>query len=156
MKRIGLAGAGLALVFLAAGTLYAQPKSTEHKWDGQREEMTKELNLTPEQQAKIEENRKAGREQMMKITTALKEKQAKLQEELKNPAVTRQGVMPLVSEIKALEAQLVDRRMDGIFAVKQIMTPEQFIKFQQKVEERQKDRKERFDKGSGKNQGRSW
>jgi Spy/CpxP family protein refolding chaperone len=63
---------------------------------------------------------------------------------MKNPAVTVASVQPLVNEIKSLQTQIIDGRISGIFAVKEILTPEQFAKFQQTTEKWQKNKKGRF------------
>jgi len=138
-KRLVIA---LAIVFFATSLAYAQvPGGAKQHNDKQRESILKELNLTSEQQQKLEENRKAQREDMTKLQQAIKEKHAKLQEELKNPAITRSTVEPLVNEIKSLQAQLIDHRINGIFTVKEILTQEQFVKFNQIMEKQMKDRK---------------
>jgi Spy/CpxP family protein refolding chaperone len=145
MKKIKTIIVGLTVVFLMASMVYAQTQGeSRQRGDGQRGRIFKELNLTQEQEKKLEENRGVQREELMKLRMAIKEKQTKLQEELKNPALTRATVEPLVSEIKSLQAQLIDHRISGIFAVKEILTPEQFAKFQQMTEKRQENRKERF------------
>ena len=145
MKRIKVIVIGLVAVFLMASAVYAEAQSPGQKRAGwQKERVFKELNLTPEQEKKLEENRKAQGEAMKALFTASKEKEKKLQENLKNPAVTRAAVEPLVKEIKDLQGQLIERRIAGIFAVKEILTPEQFTKFQQMTEKRHETLKGRF------------
>jgi Spy/CpxP family protein refolding chaperone len=135
MKNIKLSVCTLAVIFLATGTLYAQqPGQMPKRGKEMKAQIAKELNLTPEQEKKLEENRKVQREQMANLLKALKEKQEKLQEALNNPAAKKTTVEPLASEIKSLQAQLFDARISGIFAVKEILTPEQFAKFQQMAE----------------------
>jgi len=151
MKKAKSIIIGLAVVFVAVSAAYAKPQGEyQHRGDKQKENIFKELNLTPEQQKKLEENRKAQRQETEKLFSALKEKQAKLQEALKNPTVTRDKVEPLVNEMKSLQAQLVDHRIDGIFAVREILTPEEFAKFQQIMEKRGEGRKGRFKNSSEK------
>ncbi|HOW35533.1 MAG TPA: Spy/CpxP family protein refolding chaperone [Candidatus Omnitrophota bacterium] len=166
MDKLKTVLVGLAVIFLIGGVAYAQPEGEGlvsddgsgpeasmprhdqnlQKGDrrGSKGGILKELNLTPEQQEKLEANRKAQREETAKLFAAMKEKQAKLKEELTNPAVTKEAVAPIVSEIKSLQEQLTDRRVDGILAVKEILTPEQFEKFQQLTEKRPEKGKGRF------------
>lgn len=145
MKKIRLITIGLAIIFLTVSEAYAQMQYGVMPGGGRlKENIYKELNLTPEQQKKMEENRKAQREKTMQLHTAMKEKQAKLQEDLQNPAVTRATLEQLVSEIKSLQAQLIDERVNGIFAVKAILTPEQFTKFNQLMEKRKDGQKKPF------------
>ena len=142
MKKTKLIIIGLAVVFLATSTVYAQmPGHRQKPADESRGRMAKELNLTQEQQVKLEANRKAQRQEVNKLLTAIKEKQAKLAEELKKPGVTRAAIKPLENEIKSLQAKLIDSRINGILAVKQILSPEQFSKFGQMTEKWQKERK---------------
>ena len=146
MKNRRIVGISLAVLLLATGTLYAQhPGKREGGYEG-KGRMFKELNLTEEQQGQLEQNRKAQRQEMQKLHEAMKAKHAALQEALKNPAVTREDVQPIANEIKSLQAQLIDARINGIFAVKEILTPEQFVQFQQKAEKRQGGRKNRLQK----------
>jgi Spy/CpxP family protein refolding chaperone len=145
MKKIKLMIIGLAVVFLAASAAYAQTESKyQERGDWQKGRIFKELNLTQDQQKKLEGNRAAQRGEMTNLRAAMKEKQAKLREELKNPSVTKASVEPLVSELKSLQGQSLDHRINGIFEVKEILTPEQFAKFQQMTEKRQENKKGRF------------
>ena len=142
------------MVFLMVSAGYAETQSEcQQRGDRHKGRIFKELNLTQEQQKKLEENQKAQREEMTKLRSAIKEKQAKLQEELKNIAVTRAAVEPLVNEIKSLQAQLIELRIKGIFTVKKILTPEQFAKFQQMMEKRGEGRKGRFKNWHGRRKG---
>jgi Spy/CpxP family protein refolding chaperone len=147
MQKTRLVIIGLAGVFMMVSTVCAQPQG-EHQLRGakQRESISKELNLTPEQQKKLDQNRNAQRQEIEKLVAALKEKQVKLKETLQNPVVTKDTVQPLANEIKNLQSELVDNRIGGIIAVKEILTPEQFVKFQQIMEKQKKDMQERFGK----------
>jgi Spy/CpxP family protein refolding chaperone len=146
MKKTKSVIIGLVAVFLMVNMVYAQEQSGyKQRGKGLKDYLAKELNLTQEQQQKLAENRKAQGEEMKKLHETIKEKQEKLQEELKSPAVTRAAVEPLVNEIKSLQVQLIDSRIGGIFAVKEILTPEQFAQFQSMSEKRQEKRKGRFE-----------
>lgn len=136
---------GLALFFFALSAAYGQGQEGFKQYsEEQYGKIVKELSLAPEQQKSLEENRKAQREEMKKTRSEIKERHAQLREALKNPDVTRAAVEPLVNEIKSLQAQLIDRRIDGIFTVKAILTKEQFVKFQQLMEKQHEKRKEHF------------
>lgn len=141
MKKISLIVFALAAVF-SLSALCAEAGEYRKHSEGPKRRIFKELNLTPEQEKKLEENRKSQYEEIRNLHKALRDKQDKLQQELKNPAVTPAKVAPLVKEIKSLQGQLIDIRIKGIFAVKAILTPEQFAKFQQ-VTERWRERRKR-------------
>ncbi|KPK99188.1 MAG: hypothetical protein AMJ95_00060 [Omnitrophica WOR_2 bacterium SM23_72] len=144
MKKTRFAVIGLVVFLLTTGALYAQPVGEEKgPRDGPKGRIVQALNLTPEQESRLEENRKAQRQEMKRLHEAVKEKHTKLQEALKNPYVTRKGVQPLANEIKSLHAQLIDSRINGIFAVKEILTSEQFARFQEITEKQQEHVKKR-------------
>ena len=144
-KRIGLLMAVAVSVPLVAAAVYAQgTKAQETKAQGAQcanghekngEKLFAQLNLTAEQKQKLQASRQAQRTQMEATMSSLKEKRKSLQEALKSPTVTRESVQGITNEIKALQAKQDDLRLDGIFAAKEIMTPEQFAKFQQLKEE---------------------
>ncbi|HTY45043.1 MAG TPA: periplasmic heavy metal sensor [Patescibacteria group bacterium] len=143
MKRT--LGIGLAVIFLSSATVCAQTtdEASQHA-AVEKSRLAKELNLTAEQQKKLEENRKTQRDELVKLLTAIKEKEVELQKALKSPEVTRASVDPLVSSLKSLQAQLIDGRISRIFTLKELLTPEQFAKFQQIAEKQQEIRKERL------------
>ena len=96
----------------------------------------KELNLSPEQQQKLKDNRNAHKEKMKQIISALKEQHKKLTAEMAKAQVTRQSLEPIAQEIKSLQAQLVDLRIENMLALKAILTPEQYQKFNELVSKR--------------------
>ncbi|MCX5707429.1 MAG: Spy/CpxP family protein refolding chaperone [Candidatus Omnitrophica bacterium] len=139
MKRTRVTVIGLAIVFLALSAAYAQGQEKYRQGgQGKKESIFKELKLTPEQEKKLEDNRKAQQQEMQDLREALKANHEKLQVKLKDPAVTRAAIEPLVNEIKSLQAKLIDHRINGIFAVKTILTPEQFAKFNEIMEKQMK------------------
>jgi Spy/CpxP family protein refolding chaperone len=141
MRKMRVMVTVLTVVMFAASSVYAQEQKKIHKGEGDgKGKIFKELKLTPEQEQKLADNRKAQQDEMLKLREALKANREKLQVKLKDPAATRAEVEPLVSEIKALQARLVDHRINGIFAVKSILTPEQFVKFNQIMEKQMKER----------------
>jgi len=145
MKKTRLIIIGFAVFSLMVNSGYAQIQEKDKQAGGRlKGGIYKELNLTPEQQNKLEANRKSQREKTSQLRTAMKEKNEALQQVLKDPAVTREKFEPLVNEIKSLQAQLIDQRINGILAVKDILTPEQFAKFNQLMEKRKEGRKDHF------------
>ncbi len=102
----------------------------------------KELNLTTEQKEKLKRNRKAQHEAMKDLRAQMMKKHAELKDKLNNPDVIRADVEPIAAELNALQAKIMDCRLDGIFAVKEILTTEQYVKFQEKVKEKIENRRE--------------
>jgi Spy/CpxP family protein refolding chaperone len=104
-----------------------------------KEEMKKELGLTAEQDKKLEACKEAHRAEAKGMHDAMKAKKDELRTAIAQPGATRAQVEPIVNQLKALEAQMTDKRIDGIFAVKAILTPEQFAKLEAMKEKRMKD-----------------
>jgi Spy/CpxP family protein refolding chaperone len=108
--------------------------------------IAKELNLTPEQEEGLKQNRITQNEQMKELRTALKEQMTKLKEELNKPEVNQAALKTIATELKSLHAQMVDQRLASILAVKKILTSEQFAKFQRMTMEKAEKRRERLER----------
>jgi len=135
-KNIVIAIIGVAVMFLTVSLLYAQDDNDTRVFrrpagKGNHGAILKELNLTSEQEQKLQENRQAQRQQALGLANALKVEREKLEQAIKSYSVTRAEVEPTVTAIKSLQAQSIEQRINGIFAVKGILTPEQFAKFQE-------------------------
>lgn len=112
-------------------------KGTGYGWGHGRknrdpEEFFKDLNLTAEQKEKLKARREAGMQQSKAVREQLKVKMQALHEEIAKPGTTRESVNGLIGEINALKAQMFSQRIDGIFTTKQVLTPEQFTKMEEK------------------------
>lgn len=102
-------------------------------------EIEKKLNLTPEQDKLLKEAKSAHRAEMESLKQAMGAKHKELQAEIAKPGVTKQQLEPIANQIKALQSQMVDRRIDGILNIKHILSPEQFQKLESLKEEHHKD-----------------
>ncbi|MFH1898836.1 MAG: periplasmic heavy metal sensor [Candidatus Desantisbacteria bacterium] len=144
-----------SLIIVAVGVMIIVPtvsaESPEHGRMGgpmmgqhkqAEKDMFQKLNLTAEQKTKIKQNRREQQGKIEDLQDALHEKQATLRDKLSDPNVSREGVAPIAAEVKSLHAKLTDCRIDGIFAVKEILTPEQYAKFQEELKGKKEDRKE--------------
>lgn len=100
----------------------------------------KELALTAEQDKLLADAKSAHRADMKSLTQALKTKHEELKTALAKPGVTKENLEPIASQIKALQSQMVDRRIDGILNIKHILSPEQFQKMQSLKDGWHKDR----------------
>jgi Spy/CpxP family protein refolding chaperone len=148
MKRDKSAIVALTVIFLMTGAVSVQAQDdSQQPNQSLKERVYKELNLTPEQQKKLDDNRNAQKEEMARLLSTVKEKRTQLQEALKNPTATIASAEPLVQEIKSLQGQLIDYRIKGIFMVKEILTPEQFAKFQEMTAKHQEIRKRHLQGG---------
>jgi Spy/CpxP family protein refolding chaperone len=156
MKKARVLVIGLAMIFVAVNGAYAQKQEKYHQVDQEKKEsIFKELNLTPEQKKKLEDNRTAQDQELSRLRAAMKEKHQKLQQELNKPEVTRAAVEPLVNEIKSLQEKLLDHRINGIFAVKTILTPEQFVNFNQIMKKQMKEKRGKMRQGDWQEKSKS-
>ncbi|MFH1355146.1 MAG: periplasmic heavy metal sensor [Candidatus Omnitrophota bacterium] len=146
MKKMRVVSILCAGVLLWLNAAYAQMPQCEGKDSSEKpgRRILQQLNLTGEQQAKLEENQAAQKLKMQASISKMKEAQAKLKEAIQDPKSTRITVEPLIKKIKEIQAQMIDNRTEGIFAAKEILTPEQFRQFQQIVEKRREGVKGRF------------
>jgi Spy/CpxP family protein refolding chaperone len=118
------------------------PKTGEQAGDKEsRYEATlNQLNLTAEQKEKIKAQRQNQKQQMKALRQSLKEARAKLKEQLDKPEATRESITPLADNIKNIMAKMVDQRVEGIFAIKSLLTAEQFSQLQAWQKNRQEER----------------
>jgi len=98
------------------------------------------LNLNAAQKEKLKTLRQNQKQQMTELRQSLKEARAKLKEQLDNPAATRESITPLANDVKTILAKMVDQRIEGILAVKSILTPDQFNQLQANQKSRQDER----------------
>ena len=102
---------------------------------GKLEEMAKDLKLTPEQKEKLKVQREANMQKHKVMREQMKTKMEALHALIAKPGTTRADVNGLLSEVAALKDQMFAQRVDDIFAMKQILTPEQFTKMEAKRKE---------------------
>jgi len=138
MKKMAMVMTVAIVVVFIAGSVFAwggcgtqgkADKGCQGKGDI-KESMKKDLGLTAEQDAKLKAGREAYRTESKALHDAIKAKKDELKAAIAKPGATRAQVEPMVAELKALESQRVDRKVDGIFAVKAILTPEQSTKLE--------------------------
>lgn len=99
-----------------------------------KENLKKELNLTAEQDKMLTEAKDSHRAEMETLMKAIKDKRDALKEAIARPGVTRKSLEPIIADMKVLESQMVDHRIDGILKVKSILSPEQFQKLEKMKE----------------------
>jgi len=142
--------AGSVFAFGGCGYSGKDDKSCS-KPKSMKEEMKKDLGLTAEQDAQLKANKEAHRAEIKALREAMKAKKGELKAAIAKPGSTRAQVEPIATQLKALEAQMTDKRIEGIFAVKAILTPEQFAKLEAMKEKRMKEWSgKRGEKGSKK------
>lgn len=148
----------IAVLALWTGVVYAQSPDTDavpsqefiEKMDAKREQFYKELNLTVEQKKALEENKNKSRQAAKALKDNIRAKRNLMRAELEKEQLDMNKVNKIQSELKALQAQMLDQRLEGILEVRKILTPDQFKEFGAKMG----DRMERFGReGKGPKQG---
>jgi len=113
-----------------------QTKHAEQGASGVHEGFYKDLNLSDGQRKLLEENRAKNREQMKALVNEIKEKKSAMRRELQKEALDMTKINQTNQDLKKLEAQMLDYRLERIFEVRKILTPEQFRKFMDNIEKR--------------------
>ena len=99
-----------------------------------KEKFIKELGLTPEQEEQIKALRSGQKEKRGELWVKIQAKRLELKEELEKPTTDRARIDSIVTELKALMAEKLDQRVEGILSMKKILTPEQYEKFKEEIE----------------------
>ncbi len=92
------------------------------------------LGLTPEQKENIAVIRQEFKAKQLAIKNALNAKHEALRQELDGDAPVRAKVEPVLAEIKALQGQLMDNRVDVVFKLREIYTPAQIKMIKERSE----------------------
>jgi Spy/CpxP family protein refolding chaperone len=122
-------------IFVALSLAHAQatpgPDESSAKWHpGQRiQEIFNQLNLTDDQKKQLEMNKQQHRAKMESSRQAMKTSREAFQQELMKPLLDRPRINEIHQQIKALQSQMEDDKLNSILAVRTILTPEQFQKF---------------------------
>lgn len=148
----------MAVLLLSSGLGYA----FEDKYAGKNEKcgtkmfdkLKEKLDLTPEQEEQIKEHRKKHREERKTARKLIRKKRKALKEELNKPDSDLNKVDEIALQIKDLMGQQIDRRIESILTMKEILTPGQFKKMSETIEEKRKRMHEKRKKGRGKRRRR--
>jgi len=111
----------LCLVCAAANAAEKMPKG-----------MAKDLNLTPDQKKQMQTIFERQREDEKKDLKSIRALQTALDEELIKDRPDESKIKSTVNEIKQIQIKLLDKHFDSTFALRKILTPEQFRKFIEK------------------------
>lgn len=153
MKNLKIvASAVIAAVLLASSAVYAydpaaectQKKAFAEKKEAKKEALYKNLNLTEEQKKALEANKTQTREQVKVLYQQVKDKTAMLRQELQGDTLNMDKINQINGELKNLQAQILDQKLQGILGVRKILTPEQFKKFMAEIQLRAKNGKNKW------------
>jgi Spy/CpxP family protein refolding chaperone len=143
--------------FLFCSAVYAEEGAGKWQHEGKMHhemdfsKMGKDLNLSPEQENKLKENREAHRAQMESLYSQIKTKREEIRTELGKAEFDENKIRQIHAELKDLRSQAEDMRLNAIIEVRKILTVEQFNKFN---ELRKQFKKERWGDENGSLGGR--
>ncbi len=132
---------GIIGVMLLSSNAYSQPRGDSfnrpdemrgemrEKMRAKMQEVFKQLDLSPEQQEQLQAYRKNHREQGREFRKDMKAKKEAIRNELQKEELNMENVYTIHKELKDLLIQKADHRLEGILAVRKILTAEQFRKF---------------------------
>ena len=143
---------GALLAVFVVGTAFAgEPKDGSkserfprfhERMEKKINEMFDQLNLTAEQKSKIEANKKNGREQRKFLFEKMRTLRESMRAELMKADLNMEQLKSINAEIKAIQATMIDNRLDSILEVRKTLTPEQFSKFLSIMKEHKFERSE--------------
>ncbi len=104
---------------------------SSQKWhSGQRaQEIYSQLNLTDEQKKRLEANKQQHRAKMQSAHQGIKADKEALKGELMKSQLDMPKINQIHDQIKSLQNQMEDEKLNSIIAVRAILTPEQYLKF---------------------------
>jgi Spy/CpxP family protein refolding chaperone len=125
--------------FCIACAVYAQPPGeneggyhSRRGKHGEREERIKQcidkLGLTDEQKAKLETQRAENKTKKRELRRSLKDKRSELRQELDKPDSDKAKIDSIVADMKELEGDLIELRVQKVLQMKAILSHEQFEK----------------------------
>ncbi|MBK8576720.1 MAG: periplasmic heavy metal sensor [Elusimicrobia bacterium] len=128
IKKFG----SVMLTMMVMGSLAAAEKygyGSPRDEEGMRDRMKSELNLSKEQQKKLETHRIDQRAEMEKLMLDVREKREELKAALENTEMDKRAVGRINEQLKNAQNEMADKRLEGILYVREVLTPDQFKKF---------------------------
>jgi Spy/CpxP family protein refolding chaperone len=133
-----------ALVFAAfASAAAAAPDVPDGKW-WKRPRIAAEINLTPEQEGRIESIFTRARPGLIDRKAALEKAQASLQDALEESNADRREVAARIEAVESARAELQKARILMVLDMKQVLRPEQWERLRRLGENLRRERRERF------------
>jgi Spy/CpxP family protein refolding chaperone len=132
--------------FLFSSLVYGVPEKTgemkmdrENFWESGLENIVNELWLSPEQKTTLLDDQKKAQLERKNIHTAIRTKQQELKEELEKQESDQNAITAIANELKKLQGSMIDQRISSILKVKELLTPEQFQKFETLTQQKMRE-----------------
>ncbi|MFH2012339.1 MAG: periplasmic heavy metal sensor [Pseudomonadota bacterium] len=125
---------------------FSHPPDRQYLGEGKKQEIMKklfdQLNLTPEQKQKLEENRNKYKEEAKILRKEIHDKKELLKEELAKSELDMSKITQIHNELKAVLLKMEDHLLERILEARKILTPEQIDKLHKKMEKFRKQNQE--------------
>jgi|GEM_PF-2897773 len=105
--------------------------------------LSKEIGLTPEQEQRLKDLKAKNIEETKELRKLLKEKREELAKELEKEELNMDRINQLNRELKDIQSQKQDHRLNSILEIRKILTAEQYKKFREFGKKRFGDMKEK-------------
>jgi Spy/CpxP family protein refolding chaperone len=151
MKILTVAAVAVALA-LTGLPAYAGPVwAKEDAYGGGKkgahfQDLMDKLDLTEEQRETLTAQREENWKKMKELREAMNENRQALREELLKDDYSKAAVKKTVSEMKDVQGEMIEQRVDHFLQMKEVLTPEQYRKFTELAEKKhQKAKKGRYE-----------
>ncbi|HMA17056.1 MAG TPA: periplasmic heavy metal sensor [Thermoanaerobaculia bacterium] len=139
MKPIAAAILFAALALPAA----ALPDVPEGKW-WKRPRIAEEINLSPEQESRLESIFTRARPGLIDRKAALEKAQGELQDALEDSRTDRRAIAARIDTVESARAELQKARILLVLDMKRVLRPEQWERLVRLQENFRRERRERF------------
>jgi len=123
--------AALAAVVIGAPAVFARNDAPQNANLRKERKAFDDSQIPQEQRAKLRELREKFKTEGKALREALKTKRQALMKELESEKLDRGAVDKLSGEVKELQAKLIDHRIAGILAMREIVGPEKLKAFRE-------------------------
>jgi len=147
LRKIFVYTVVIAMLFLSSAAYAEHTCGYSGGKEGHKEKMfdslVEELGITPEQEAQIKKQRSDHKATGKELRKQLRTKHQELKTELEKGTTNEGKINALVAEVKTLMGTKLEQRVKSILFMKEILTPEQFAKLQEKKREHKSTMKKR-------------
>ena len=141
-----LVAIALGLVFSGAANAKMSEEEAGQPNKDKRDQVIRQLNLTPQQEVQIKQLQMLNRQKAKELFRRLKEKRRELADELDKARSNPIKIRTLITELKDIQGRLIEKRVEDVLKMKEILTPEQYQKFSETLKsmrQRNFERRER-------------
>ena len=133
-----LAAIALGLFFSCTAHAKISEEEAGQPNKDKREQLIRQLNLTPQQEAQIKQLQTLNRQKVKELFLRLKEKRKELADELDKARSSPIKIKALIADLKDIQGRLIEQRVEDVLKMKEILTPEQYQEFSETLKSMRK------------------